>query len=99
MKVLLLFVFCGLSGSTSCTMTEPTLWDIQQEQERKELFVLWKRLCLEGGGLILVNRSWSCRHGDSDCIPGKIDWKGKIVTKNGRDTLVSHSFAYQCVRR
>ena len=73
----------------------------QMEQERQELFVLWKQLCHDSGGYVLINKSWSCRANAPDCIPHKGEWDGYIRygQKGNADKLISNSLTYQCTRR
>jgi hypothetical protein len=88
------------AGCTSTPSEEPSLYEQQQEQERRELFVVWRQLCRESGGYIYINRSYTCSINSPDCIPHRIEWKGKLVdTASGQQRIIYRLNTYRCVRR
>jgi len=97
----ILILICIAMGS--CVTGVPEQDDLraqQVEQERKELFVLWKRMCLEAGGYILIDKAWTCQATKPDCIPHRLEWDAKIIDiPNGKRRLISKSMTYQCARR
>jgi len=76
------------------------LYAEQAEQERVELYHMWREMCSEAGGYIQIGHARTCNTTDKLCVPSKVEWNGYLAdAKNGQQKLVSNSLTYRCVRR
>ena len=61
-----------------CTTTPLTEREIEEreyiEQDRRNLYIEWEKMCLEAGGIIFMNNPIKPCH-LRGCIPHAMDWK------------------------
>jgi phage/plasmid-associated DNA primase len=71
-----------------------------KEQERQEMFVMWREWCERSGYVLYIDRARGCSSSSLErgCIPPKLEWDYRVsVGKSGQERLRVLSNTYSCV--
>jgi hypothetical protein len=97
----LFLAFCLFFYGCAVKEEVDPLYAEQREQERREMFVMWREWCYGQGYILYVNNAFSCssRALERGCIPRPLEWDYRITVHNGKERLRVLSTTYSCVSR
>ena len=99
MRFFLLFLV--LSGCAVPLTEAEELQREYEEQERREMFLNWRKWCNDSGYVMHINRPISCHSVNIDrCIPHRSEWHYRVRTdKYGNEHIQVISSTYVCTKR